>query len=245
MGCVSRESSGNVADAKQVSPFSQSISLPPTDTSSISPSPESDLSHHSQLHPSPPGPLAAMETVKSKKELWRDLKVQSALLFPANHACTDTGHSALTRSLTTAYLVPLLYLLTSSQLSVLARLRYLSDIKSTLPTPAPMAAAEPNRARPKKGGWLGYFSVSAMGLSDFADATTSMLPRIPFLSRPATSLTQTNPAMTFVQDIQAEDDAQRVEAERMFLTYSWWVLHEGWKGVAQRVEESVERTFGG
>jgi len=51
--------------------------------------------------------------------------------------------------------------------------------------------------------------------------------------------------MRVVEDVQAEDEAQLGEAERMFLSYSWWILHEGWKGVAERVEEGVERVFGG
>lgn len=209
-----------------VSPtFSQSISLPPTDTSSVSPSPESDVSRNALLHASPPTLQAASSVPgKSKKELWRDLKQQT-----------------LTRSLTTAYLVPLLYLLTSSQLSILARLRYLSDVKSTLPFPA----TPPNHGTPRTSGWLDYFSVSSMGLSAFADSATSFLPQIPLFSRPVSASPQHNTAITVVEDIKAETEAQRAEAERMFLTYSWWVLHEGWKDVAVRVEESVERVFGG
>ena len=143
--------------------------------------------------------------------------------------------------MTTAYLVPLLYLLTSSQLSILARLRYLSDVKSTLPFPA----TPPNHGTPRTSGWLDYFSVSSMGLSAFADSATSFLPQIPLFSRPVSASPQHNTAITVVEDIKAETEAQRAEAERMFLTYSWWVLHEGWKDVAVRVEESVERVFGG
>ncbi|CAD6576291.1 MAG: peroxin [Tremellales sp. Tagirdzhanova-0007] len=214
--------SGAETDDAVSSTFSQSISLPPTDTSSISPSPESDLSHHAQLLPSPPRVQGARpgfenETGKSKKELWRDLKVQT-----------------LTRSFTTAYLVSLLYLLTSSQLSILARLRYLSDVKSTIPSPTPRPA------RPQTGcGWPNPLSMASWGLSKFGDSTASFLPSIPFLSQ------QTNPAMVIVDDVRAEVEAQRAEAERVFLTYSWWVLHEGWKGVAGRVESAVERVFGG
>ena len=69
---------------EQVSPtFSQSISLPPTDTSSVSPSPESDVSRNALLHASPPTLQAASSVPgKSKKELWRDLKQQSLYLVP-------------------------------------------------------------------------------------------------------------------------------------------------------------------
>ena len=81
--------------------------------------------------------------------------------------------------------------------------------------------------------------MASWGLSKFGDSTASFLPSIPFLSQ------QTNPAMVIVDDVRAEVEAQRAEAERVFLTYSWWVLHEGWKGVAGRVESAVERVFGG
>ena len=67
------------------STLSQSISLPPTDTSSFSPT--SDISQSAMLHPSPPrheqsAGLQVRSSIsgKSKKELWRDLKMQSGAL---------------------------------------------------------------------------------------------------------------------------------------------------------------------
>jgi peroxin-3 len=39
-------------------------------------------------------------------------------------------------------------------------------------------------------------------------------------------------------------EQEQAEAERMYLTYSWWILHEGWKGVKEKVDEEVDRVFG-
>lgn len=64
-------------DVLTASTTSQPISLPPTDTSSVMPSPFSDIS---RLDSSPPGRMERMEhriDPRSKKQLWKDLKVQS------------------------------------------------------------------------------------------------------------------------------------------------------------------------
>jgi peroxin-3 len=61
------------------STLSQAISLPPTDTSSATPSPTSELS---ALNSSPPAaPILPPADPRTKKELWRDLKVQSTLMY--------------------------------------------------------------------------------------------------------------------------------------------------------------------
>ncbi|WVQ85271.1 hypothetical protein IAT38_007436 [Cryptococcus sp. DSM 104549] len=254
---------------------SQSISLPPTDISSTSPSPPSDLSHSAMLHQSPPrapAPRSSPVTTKSKKELWKDLKIQS-----------------ITRTITTAYLLPMLYLLTSSQLSVLARNRYLQDIQSNLaeaskakdiPARRPVGyeddegyhtprrntseatlsglGAESTQKQKQKRGWFSSFSVEAMGLSEFVEGSTSLLPNpvgllpervtnyLPAFIVPSSS--GENQSVR-TGEIRAEEaEAQRrqeeEEAERLFLTYSWWLLHEGWKGVAERVDGAVEKVFG-
>lgn len=45
--------------------------------------------------------------------------------------------------------------------------------------------------------------------------------------------------------LEAERDAGNADAERLFLTYSWWLLNEGWRSVSERVEGAVDRVFGG
>ncbi|WVR05697.1 hypothetical protein IAU60_002721 [Kwoniella sp. DSM 27419] len=242
---------------------SASISLPPTDiSSSPSPSPPSD---NSQFHHSPISDREAQQpgehSTKSKKELWSDLKIQS-----------------LTRTITTIYLLPMLYLLTSSQLAILARHRYLADIKSSLPVVPGEGSKDSDRSkadhssetsqttRPIKKGWFSSFSVDSMGLSEFVESSTAILPNpIAYLpttvasylpnaltSAPAQAAAARSEAITSQRASeelaamrQAEEDAHRAEAERLFLTYSWWLLHEGWKGVSSRVESSVIKISGG
>ncbi|WVQ97079.1 hypothetical protein IAU59_004189 [Kwoniella sp. CBS 9459] len=254
---------------------SQSISLPPTDTSSTSPSPPSpsDLTRSGQFQPRPSPPRAPP---RSKKELWRDLKIQS-----------------FTWTLTTIYILPMLYLLTSSQLSILARQRYMADVKSSLPpsperpvdssiqgnvdddddngdgskTPRRRLSSSERSQTPsmpdskKKKGWFSSFSVDSMGLSEFVESSSSFIPNplsvlptaltsyLPSIVAPAASGASAATQMTRDSDEilalrQAEEDAVRAEAERLFLTYSWWLLNEGWKAVGKRVEESVEKIFG-
>ncbi|ORY28637.1 Peroxin-3 [Naematelia encephala] len=241
---------GGENDDAASSVLSQSISLPPTDTS-FSPSPPSENAHLDvQSSPPQPGP----HFNKSKKELWRDLKLQT-----------------ITRTLTTAYLVPLLYLLTTSQLAILARLRYLADVKeSVVPSPdlnpsrLPSSANDPDsfKTRRKRAtSWFSGLSISSLGLSEFVDASTpsilplpnpinllpsvitSRIPSIPFISvvAPRTEA----PTSELLSLRREEEEAERAEAERVFLTYSWWVLHEGWREIAGRVETGVERVFGG
>nr|XP_018264894.1 uncharacterized protein I303_03075 [Kwoniella dejecticola CBS 10117]OBR87052.1 hypothetical protein I303_03075 [Kwoniella dejecticola CBS 10117] len=255
---------------------SQSISLPPTDTSS--PSPPSDLSN---LHPSPPRSQHGTDTEaelkdnkyagKSKKELWKELKIQS-----------------LTRTITTIYILPMLYLLTASQLSILARSKYLKDIQDSLRTvssasPGTVLREEEGSITPKvsseggvgsrrqegrKTGWLpspfslslSSFSIESMGLSEYAESATSMIPNplsilpssltnhLPSIISPARSAQVTGESARQSEEIlamrKAEEEATRAEAEKLFLTYSWWFLNKGWKGIADRVDESVEKIFG-
>lgn len=238
---------------------SQSISLPPTDLSSDTTSPPSHLSSSATLSPSPPRRFPPAVS-KSKKELWRDLKVQSTSppsLGQTSHA-DDTG---IAKSLTTAYLIPLLLLLTSAQLSTLARIKYMKDVKSSLPGRCNRPQGSQQMGQPEaededaddtpakqvkktRGAWLSYFSVEAMGLADFVDQqdSSSMMARmgnyLPGFLKP-TGAPQDIDAPMF----GAEEEEDRAEAERLFLTYSWWLLHEGWKGVADRVDEAVERVF--
>jgi hypothetical protein len=43
-----------------------------------------------------------------------------------------------------------------------------------------------------------------------------------------------------IEDI-ASDEVD--DAEREFLSYSWWLLHQGWRGVGERVNRAVEEVF--
>jgi hypothetical protein len=41
-----------------------------------------------------------------------------------------------------------------------------------------------------------------------------------------------------------EEDRVNEDVERKYLTFSWWLLHEGWKVVRDRVQEKVEEVVG-
>jgi hypothetical protein len=35
-----------------------------------------------------------------------------------------------------------------------------------------------------------------------------------------------------------------IDIEGKFLSFSWWLLHKGWKRLAERVEAAVQEVFG-
>jgi peroxin-3 len=195
------------------------------------------------LSPSPPRHSPPVPH-KSKKELWKDLKIQSKLAGIWSGPQLIIG---IAKSLTTAYLVPLLLILTSSQLSTLARAKYLNDIKTSLPGPHRRDvldeddAPAPKKQEPKSG-WLNYFSVEAMGLAEYAEPSTSSSP-LNFVSRLVPAFLQPAAQNASLEIFDQDEEEDRAEAERLFLTYSWWLLHEGWQGVADRVDDAVERVF--
>lgn len=94
-----------------------------------------------------------------------------------------------------------------------------------------------------------------MGLGDFVEShTPSYLNPTRYLP---TTVSQYLPFVGSASDVdheaealalagrREEIEADRAEDEKVYLTYSWWILHEGWRGVAQRVEDAVEEVFGG
>lgn len=93
-----------------------------------------------------------------------------------------------------------------------------------------------------------------MGLDDFAeDAQPGLLnPRrylptavsqyLPFGSSVTVRNVPEDPVSIKVREEELE--AERADDERVYLMYSWWILHEGWRGVAKRVGDAVEEVFG-
>ena len=166
-----------------------------------------------------------------------------------------TDCKGIARAITTAYLVPLLLLLASAQLSTLARIRYLSDVKSSLSDKSKSTQQSPSedeteaesstvaQTRPTSGGWLKFFSVESMGLAEYVDANTP---------GPLSSVTNLFAGLRMNSDskpdarekeVVSETEEERANAERLYLTYSWWLLHQGWQGVANRVDRAVDLVF--
>lgn len=98
-----------------------------------------------------------------------------------------------------------------------------------------------------------------MGLSEFVDETTSLVPNpvgllptavaryLPSWVRPSVRAPdlRNDEEEILAQERQWQEEADRGEAERLYLSYSWWLLNVGWRTVASRVEEGVQRVFAG
>lgn len=47
-----------------------------------------------------------------------------------------------------------------------------------------------------------------------------------------------------VDDGQRHSNADEFEINRQYLTFSWWLLHKGWKDIMTRVSSAVNEVFG-
>ena len=80
-----------------------------------------------------------------------------------------------------------------------------------------------------------------MGLSEYAE-TTSSTP-LQFISQLIPGFSKSGPRPVEVEVFDQDEEEDKAEAERLYLTYSWWLLHEGWQEVADRVDAAVEQVF--
>ncbi len=135
---------------------------------------------------------------KTKASLWNAVKILS-----------------LTRTLTLIYTTTLLSLLTSQQLALLGRARYLSSV---------LAVAREERLAESIEEQL-----SITGLL-FGNAGEQM-----------EELMSGNLSVLF-SDLP---EGPTEDTEGRFLTMSWWLLHVGWKDVGERIRTSVEDVFEG
>ena len=115
---------------------------------------------------------------------------------------------------------------THVQLALLGRASYVSSLLSTLPPRSPSPPrhkrlhAQPDTASSKP----------SLAETDLLDGDVD-------LERALYDAKQL--------PLTAEDeDEQRRDVERKYLTFSWWLLHEGWKMVEKRVEGAVEAVVG-
>ncbi|KAJ8590699.1 hypothetical protein M405DRAFT_815631 [Rhizopogon salebrosus TDB-379] len=139
-------------------------------------------------------------STRTKAQLWKEVKMLT-----------------LTRTLTTLYTTTLLSLLTSVQLALLARERYLASV---------LSAERSERIR------------------EAAPTLTGLILR-ETVSR-VIDVEAIWPSWCAGQeDWDEEVENISEETEMRFLTLSWWILHVGWKDVAARVRGSVEAVFEG
>ncbi|KAG2363067.1 Peroxin-3-domain-containing protein [Suillus spraguei] len=145
-------------------------------------------------------PSMSESSTRTKAQLWKEVKILT-----------------LTRALTTLYTTTLLSLLTSIQLALLARERYVTSVLST------ERVERIREAAPTLSGLI------------FREAVSHIV-----------DVDAIWPAWSGGQD-DWDEEVENVseETEMRFLTLSWWILHVGWKDVAARVRGSVEAVFEG
>lgn len=130
-------------------------------------------------------------------------------------------HASFTRTLTTLYSITLLCLLTTIQLTVLARSKYVSSVFDAEREELFQEQFEAHLSLPNL-----LLSQSTKMIQDLLSVDLSILDDVP---------------ETGELDVDGITD----EVERKFLTLGWWILHVGWKDVGERVRRGVEEVFEG
>ncbi|GAA5859370.1 hypothetical protein JCM8547_002003 [Rhodosporidiobolus lusitaniae] len=153
--------------------------------------------------------------LKSKVELWNEIKILS-----------------FTRLLTSLYLIVLLTLQTHVQLALLGRSSYVSSLLSSLPprTPSPP---------PSKPLSLPSYLTSLTSPSRDENSDEDLEKAL----YDPQKLPLTREELT--EEKRRREEEERKDVERKYLTFSWWLLHEGWKAVEERVRGAVEEVVGG
>lgn len=129
--------------------------------------------------------------------------------------------AAFTRTLTTLYSITLLCLLTTIQLTVLARSKYVNSVLDVEREERLQEQLESELSLPNL-----LLNHSTKMVQDLLSVDLSMLE-------------------DEAEKGELEGDMMTEEVERKFLTLSWWILHVGWKDVGERVRRGVEEVFEG
>ncbi|GAA5984959.1 hypothetical protein JCM5350_000078 [Sporobolomyces pararoseus] len=126
---------------------------------------------------------------------------------------------SFTRLLTSIYVLSLLTLQTHVQLALLGRAHYVKSLIDTLPPRSPSPKISLNLNEKGKG------KEEEPMMSNDEDLEAALYK--------AKELSSSR-----------EEDRVSEDVERKYLTFSWWLLHEGWKVVRDRVQEKVEEVVG-
>ena len=127
------------------------------------------------------------------------------------------SYVAITRTMTTLYSTTLLCLLTTVQLTLLARAKYIKSI---------LEQERDERTREHLQSELSLSRIlfgGGQGLTSLMSQDSEML----------------------LGKEEVSDEAISEDAESKYLTLSWWLLHVGWKDVGERVRRGVEEVFDG
>lgn len=124
-----------------------------------------------------------------------------------------------TRSLTAIYAISLLSVLTHVQLNLLGRYAYLRDLAGVKQAAAEAEQAETARrlaSDPFEDAWASASGTQASGSSSQAKGT---------------------------EKSAGDTSSISAETEERYLTFSWYLLHQGWKDLGERVREKVEEVM--
>ncbi|GAA6017915.1 hypothetical protein JCM11491_001214 [Sporobolomyces phaffii] len=128
---------------------------------------------------------------------------------------------SFTRLLTSIYVLSLLTLQTHVQLALLGRAHYVKSLVDALPS---SSASFDSPSEAEKGKGKGRAAVEPLPSHEDDDLEAALYRAKELPTR--------------------EEDRVSEDVERKYLTFSWWLLHEGWKVVRDRVEEKVEEVVG-
>ncbi|GAA6055982.1 hypothetical protein JCM3770_000761 [Rhodotorula araucariae] len=133
---------------------------------------------------------------------------------------------SFTRLITSLYVLVLLTLQTHVQLALLGRASYVDSLLSTLPprTPSPRPSAVPCTTSEVLPAQLKPTDTEDCDLERALYEAKRLPPT--------------------ADERREEKERERKDLERKYLTFSWWLLHEGWKTVRERVEAAVEGVVG-
>ncbi|KAI6100930.1 Peroxin-3-domain-containing protein [Pisolithus croceorrhizus] len=131
----------------------------------------------------------------------------------------EVKNLTLTRALTTLYTTTLLSLLTAAQLSIIARSRYIASVR---------ASERAERVHER----IPHFSLTGILAREAIARVVDVEALCPEW-------------VTKDDDLDSEENADDISegTEARYLTLSWWILHVGWKDVAERVRGAVESVF--
>ncbi|KAI6122120.1 Peroxin-3 [Pisolithus thermaeus] len=131
----------------------------------------------------------------------------------------EVKNLTLTRALTTLYTTTLLSLLTAAQLSIIARSRYIASVR---------ASERAERVHER----IPHFSLTGILAREAIARVVDVEALCPEW-------------LTKDDDLDGEENADDISegTEARYLTLSWWILHVGWKDVAERVRGAVESVF--
>lgn len=130
----------------------------------------------------------------------------------------SSQRTALTRTLTTLYSTTLLCLLTTIQLTLLARAKYVQFIlqQERDERTRERLEAEISLSHPLLGSGQSLGDLMSLDLEAFLGAEEAI-----------------------------DSDSIPEDTENKYITLSWWLLHVGWKDVGERVRRGVDEVFDG